>query len=946
ANPCEHGGSCHNTPGSFACHCLNGYTGSRCESDLNECLSQPCHNGASCLDLLDQFQCLCPVGFEGPQCQLEVDGCASSPCRNGGQCQNSAGTFRCICPQDPCQNGGQCIVKAFAPICLCPLGWGGSRCQQKTTRKGEPCPDLSGGGDCQCLPGKKCPDGRVCTETPSGYLCLCPPGTKGPNCDLYPCSVPTAHCYHGGTCVARPEGVSCLCPPGYVGDQCQGVVDPCFSQPCHPSGAHSCQSNANGFQCFCLPGYTGILCESLMDSCQPNPCLNGGSCQAVPDSPLEFTCHCPQHNGGVCISHPSGPQCLCSGGFSGPDCRLPPCSSGSCPAPNTTVDCQQVAGDGRCDRACSSPETRWDGGDCSLGVLDPWENCPRRDLCWMAFRDGQCHRHCDNEDCLFDGYDCSQQMQCNPLYERYCRDHFSDGHCDGGCDTALCGWDGGDCWSASTEGPGLGLVVLLPQEGLRQSLRSLAVALRGALGLQRDLQGRERIYPYTGKEELGSSSNWTGTEEKAAGETIGRQHSGDTRTKESVGGTDPQASASHFPGPLVYSVVAGVVAVVLGIFLGVWRVRRPQRREQGLLWLPPGFAPRQGKKRRCRREPVGEDAIGLKPRKSGTEFVEDSDMCSSPHFDGPLSFKDIKDDLESISPQNQGQSTTEKQVQLNMLTSDQEKNSKLKAVKTQGSVCGLTPLMPAAHTPVSKVEESWADTQEESSGETPLHLAARYSRADAARRLLASGADANTRDQWGRTPLHSAIAADALGVFQILLRHRQTDLDTSAHDGSTPLILATRLGVENMVEELVANRVDIGATDKRVVVMADAQTPLFLAAREGSCKVACLLLQHGAKQNIPDHVGRLARDVAQERLHHDILSLLDSPRPSPTAGQLPSHRPRPHHHRSAPNPRKLSWQGGHPRLPPVPENEIPLKVLPPSALPTSSSEEAVGLPPE
>ncbi|KAL8213230.1 UNVERIFIED_CONTAM: hypothetical protein K2H54_061573 [Gekko kuhli] len=708
----------------------------------------------------------------------------------------------------------------------------------------------------------------------------------------------------------------------------------------------------------------GILCESVMDSCQPNPCLNGGSCHALPDSPLEFTCHCPQ-----------------------------------------------VAGDGRCDRACSSPETRWDGGDCSLRVLDPWENCPRRDLCWMAFRDGQCHRHCDNEDCLFDGYDCSQQMQCNPLYERYCWDHFSDGYCDGGCDTALCGWDGGDCWSASTEGPGLGLVVLLPQEGLRQFLRSLAVALRGALRLQRDLQGRERIYPYTGKEELGSSSNWTGAEEKAAVETIGctiflamdgNRCLGQCPTSprsalnflgalaargalesllpntvvdawiESVE-IDPLASAPHFPGPLVYSVVAGVVAVVLGIFLGVWRVRRPQRREQGLLWLPPGFAPRQGKKRRCRREPVGEDAIGLKPRKSGTEFVEDSDMCSSPHFDGPLSFKDIKDDLESISPQNQGQSKTEKPVQLNMLTSDQEKNSKLKAVKTQGSVCGLTPLMPAAHTPVSKVEESWADRREESSGETPLHLAARYSRADAARRLLASGADANARDQWGRTPLHSAIAADALGVFQILLRHRQTDLDASAHDGSSPLILATRLGVENMVEELVANRVDIGATDKRgksalhwaaavnneraaFVLLRNgankdaqdnrAQTPLFLAAQEGSCKVACLLLQHGAKQNIPDHVGRLARDVAQERLHHDILSLLDSPRPSPTASQLLSHRPRPHHHRSASNPRKLSWQASHPRLPPVPENEIPLKVLPPSMLPTSSSEEAVGLPPE
>jgi Notch-like protein len=52
-------------------------------------------------------------------------------------------------------------------------------------------------------------------------------------------------------------------------------------------------------------------------------------------------------------------------------------------------------------------------------------------------------------------------------------------------------------------------------------------------------------------------------------------------------------------------------------------------------------------------------------------------------------------------------------------------------------------------------------------GETSLHLAARYARADAAKRLLDAGADANAPDNTGRTPLHAAIAADAMGVFQV-----------------------------------------------------------------------------------------------------------------------------------------------------------------------------------
>lgn len=63
------------------------------------------------------------------------------------------------------------------------------------------------------------------------------------------------------------------------------------------------------------------------------------------------------------------------------------------------------------------------------------------------------------------------------------------------------------------------------------------------------------------------------------------------------------------------------------------------------------------------------------------------------------------------------------------------------------------------------------NAQTDSTGETALHLAARFSRQDAGKVMLDAGADTNVQDRLGRTPLHTAIAADALGVFQVTFIH-------------------------------------------------------------------------------------------------------------------------------------------------------------------------------
>ncbi len=224
--------------------------------------------------------------------------------------------------------------------------------------------------------------------------------------------------------------------------------------------------------------------------------------------------------------------------------------------------------------------------------------------------------------------------------------------------------------------------------------------------------------------------------------------------------------------------------------------------------------------------------------------------------------------------------------------------------------CGLTPLMLASFwgggleegENLVIIQDLIAqganiNTQVDTTGETPLHLAARYARANAAKKLLDYGADANAQDNTGRTPLHTAVAANAQGVFQILLRHRKTDIDAKAYDGTTPLILAARLPIHSMVEELIQSDADINNNDNNgksalhwaaSVNNVDAvkfllargadknkqdhkdETPLFLACLEGHVEAAKALLECGADENIADYMGCLPMGVAPKGLLDEL----------------------------------------------------------------------------
>nr|XP_043900632.1 protein crumbs homolog 1 isoform X1 [Solea senegalensis] len=115
---CAHGGTCLHGPDRYACLCPENYTGTFCNERIEEIpwyiavrkVRRPklpvsvcgddtrnytCFNGGNCTER--ELSCDCPSGFTGHRCEQEVDECKSNPCLNGGYCRNLIDKFVCVC---------------------------------------------------------------------------------------------------------------------------------------------------------------------------------------------------------------------------------------------------------------------------------------------------------------------------------------------------------------------------------------------------------------------------------------------------------------------------------------------------------------------------------------------------------------------------------------------------------------------------------------------------------------------------------------------------------------------------------------------------------------------------------------------------------------------------------------------------------------------------------
>jgi len=66
---CLNKGSCMGIENDFKCSCPPGFTGKRCETNIDECINNPCING-ECKDEINGYKCQCHSGFSGQNCDI------------------------------------------------------------------------------------------------------------------------------------------------------------------------------------------------------------------------------------------------------------------------------------------------------------------------------------------------------------------------------------------------------------------------------------------------------------------------------------------------------------------------------------------------------------------------------------------------------------------------------------------------------------------------------------------------------------------------------------------------------------------------------------------------------------------------------------------------------------------------------------------------------------
>ncbi|XP_059170016.1 mucin-4-like [Physella acuta] len=401
--PCSQ--ACQNTVGSFKCSCYAGFkmdtdgvSCKKCDSPYYgvNCASQCICNGLGTCD--NVRGCQCKAGWSGTNCNIDVNECLSDVCPVGQVCTNTLGSYTCTCPpgytmnKNACEDNNECLsvlthncslsvedcvnnIGSYS--CMCRDGYARNankvcedidECSKGTHNCEQVCENAPGQYNCKCRYGYRLDTDRascvkqkdvcaglnmtcdqICTlnwETNTPY-CACNAGfdlVGGKTCvDINECKLSHLNlCSYQAGCINTNGSFNCSCPSGSMLDNDKRTCISCGSgkwglecaNDCScSSGASSCDPKRG---CICKSGFTGTLCEKDVDECATGQltcpakekcnntigsaacvCLDGyqrltSGCEDINECANIATNDCDQ----LCDNYEGGYSCSCNKGYS------------------------------------------------------------------------------------------------------------------------------------------------------------------------------------------------------------------------------------------------------------------------------------------------------------------------------------------------------------------------------------------------------------------------------------------------------------------------------------------------------------------------------------------------------------------------------------------------------------------------------------------------------
>ncbi|KAM9438042.1 versican core protein-like isoform 2-T2 [Salvelinus alpinus] len=344
-NVCLNKASCYQRGRASICVCPPGYTGQRCETDVDECQSNPCRNGATCMDGVNSFTCVCLPSYTGQLCEQGTRPEAkpgTMPTQAGVTVGDHAGHHTDSSPQHRDHSRQPATQeKDHSTDTKDRSKYPPTQTTQRPTHDRDPTknqttyhrdhsthtkdqttqpshprfpPTHHKEQTSHSTTDQKTPQHLNQTHTPPAHPSTPPPSRPIPDWALTsqtplpegeefvdydqaigpPLLEAGPHAPEEPQSTYQPETGTDY----YIVDQTVDVrgLPQCTVNVCLNKA--SCYQRGRASICVCPPGYTGQRCETDVDECQSNPCRNGATCM---DGVNSFTCVClPSYTGQLC----------------------------------------------------------------------------------------------------------------------------------------------------------------------------------------------------------------------------------------------------------------------------------------------------------------------------------------------------------------------------------------------------------------------------------------------------------------------------------------------------------------------------------------------------------------------------------------------------------------------------------------------------------------------